>query len=252
MEWGAIQPLRLEAMTLRGLGSYLHGGRLEIRPLTILCGTNGSGKSTWFRMIELLRQSFEEGRLPFAFSDDLGCGEGDFHDYTNAFVKSEPNRHALLASPEKDREFGRLGTIGLHVVADLDIDLDDAAEPPPLPDLSEIAFDHDSVAQSFLWAGRCRRGTRLRLRMNDTTCDVAGLAKVPRRAELVIDDDFVITFEEISESSRFDAPDARTALSEAIPGRPWPEFSRFEAACTRAFWPGYESRDLTELAPKQA
>ena len=248
MEQGAIQPLRLEAMTLRGLGSYLHGGRLEIRPLTVLCGTNGSGKSTWFRMIELLRQSLEDGRLPFAFSDDLGCGEGDFHDYTNAFVKWEPDRHALLASPERDREFGRLGTIGLHIVADLDFDLDDAAEPPPLPDLSGIAFDQDSIAQSFLWAGRCRRGTRIRLRMNDTTCDVAGLIKVPRRAELVIDEDFVITFEEISESGRFDAPDTRAAISAAIRGRSWPEFSRFEAACTRAFLPGCESQDLAELA----
>ena len=40
-------PLRLTAMTLRGLGKYLHGQRLEIKPLTILCGENGSGKSTW-------------------------------------------------------------------------------------------------------------------------------------------------------------------------------------------------------------
>ena len=183
MERTEIQPLRLEAMTLRGLGSYLHGGRLEIRPLTVLCGTNGSGKSTWFRMIELLRRSLEEDKLPFAFIDDLACGEGDFHDYTNAFVKFEPDRHALLASPERDREFGRLGTIGLHMVADLDFDLDDVSEPSPLAGLSEITFDHDSIAQSFLWGGRCRRGTRFRLRMNDTTCDVAGLVKVPRCAE---------------------------------------------------------------------
>ena len=44
-------PLRLTAMTLRGLGPYLHGARLEIKPLTILCGENGSGKSTWFETI---------------------------------------------------------------------------------------------------------------------------------------------------------------------------------------------------------
>jgi len=40
--------LALRAITLRGIGSYLHGARLDIRPLMILCGTNGSGKSTWF------------------------------------------------------------------------------------------------------------------------------------------------------------------------------------------------------------
>ena len=44
-------PLRLTAMTLRGLGPYLHGARLEIKPLTILCGENGSGKSTWIEAI---------------------------------------------------------------------------------------------------------------------------------------------------------------------------------------------------------
>ncbi len=40
-------PLRLTAMTLRGLGPHLHGARLEIKPLTILSGENGSGKLTW-------------------------------------------------------------------------------------------------------------------------------------------------------------------------------------------------------------
>ena len=44
-------PLRLTAMTLRGHGPYLHGARLEIKPLTILCGENGSGNSTWIEAI---------------------------------------------------------------------------------------------------------------------------------------------------------------------------------------------------------
>jgi len=80
-------PLILEAMTLRGLGSYLHGARLEIRPLTILCGTNGSGKSTWFRMLKILKNSIESGKLPFSFEDDIGCGEGESHDYTNPLTR---------------------------------------------------------------------------------------------------------------------------------------------------------------------
>ena len=52
-------PLRLTAMTLRGLGPYLHGARLEIKPLTILCGENGSGKSTWIEMLRLLKSIVE-------------------------------------------------------------------------------------------------------------------------------------------------------------------------------------------------
>ncbi len=220
MEPGAIKPLRLEAMTLRGLGSYLHGGRLEIRPLTVLCGTNGSGKSTWFRMIDLLRQS--KNTLPFEFQEDVWHGEG-WHGYTNAFVEFEDDPCARLASAEQDREFGGLGTVGLHVVADLDFDLDGAAQSPRPEGLSEITFDHESVAQSFLWAGRCRRGTRFRLRMSNANSMSVPTSRLPRCAELVIGDDFVIRFE-----------------GTAVPGR-------FDAACTRAFWPGYESDDLTVL-----
>jgi len=41
----------LDAMTLRGIGSYLHGARMDINPLTILCRANGSGKSTWFKSL---------------------------------------------------------------------------------------------------------------------------------------------------------------------------------------------------------
>ena len=80
-------PLILEAMTLRGLGSYLHGAHLEIRPLTILCGTNGSGKSTWFRILKILQDSINSGRLPFSFEDDIGCGEGETHDCTNPLAR---------------------------------------------------------------------------------------------------------------------------------------------------------------------
>jgi signal recognition particle GTPase len=41
-----IAPLRLKEITLHGIGSYYKPARLEIKPLTILCGTNGSGKRT--------------------------------------------------------------------------------------------------------------------------------------------------------------------------------------------------------------
>ena len=34
-----VAPLRLHAITLHGIGSYRAAARLEIRPLTILCGT---------------------------------------------------------------------------------------------------------------------------------------------------------------------------------------------------------------------
>ncbi len=221
MEPGAIKPLRLEAMTLRGLGSYLHGGRLEIRPLTVLCGTNGSGKSTWFRAIDLLRRSLEEGKLPFSFVwPDTSCEGGYWHDFTNAFVKFEGARHALLASAESDREFGPLGTIGLHLVADVDFDLNEETQCPPPDNLCTIAIDEPSGPQAFLWSGRCSRGTRLRLRISDASSDTFWL---PRCVELLIGQALVIRFQETSERACY------------------------SASCTRAFWPGHLSDDLEHL-----
>ena len=52
-----MAPLRLHAITLHGIGSYRTAARLEIRPLTILCGTKGSGKSTWIKILTLLKES---------------------------------------------------------------------------------------------------------------------------------------------------------------------------------------------------
>ncbi len=59
-------PLVLTAMTLRGIGSYFAGSRLEIRPLTVLCGKNGSGKSTWLKVLNVLSDSLRAGKLPLA------------------------------------------------------------------------------------------------------------------------------------------------------------------------------------------
>jgi len=78
--------LRLTAMTLRGIGSYLHGARLDFKPLTVLCGKNGSGKSTWLQVLDMLRTwSFDDD---FPFRDIWTTDRRpDTHDFTNAAVK---------------------------------------------------------------------------------------------------------------------------------------------------------------------
>jgi len=63
-------PLRLTAMTLRGLGPYLHGARLEIKPLTILCGENGSGKSTWIEALRFLKLAAGDNEFPLKVHAD--------------------------------------------------------------------------------------------------------------------------------------------------------------------------------------
>lgn len=49
--------IQIDAITLRGIGPYFHEARLDIAPITILCGENGSGKSTWFRVLNLLAKA---------------------------------------------------------------------------------------------------------------------------------------------------------------------------------------------------
>lgn len=61
--------IRLDAITLNRTGSYFHPARLELRPLTILCGENGSGKSTWMKVLRFLRDVAHDEDFPFALSE---------------------------------------------------------------------------------------------------------------------------------------------------------------------------------------
>ena len=65
-------PLRLKKMTLRGIGPYLHGAELNIKPLTILCGENGSGKSTWLAALHAFKTATEATLFP-----SENCSEAD-------------------------------------------------------------------------------------------------------------------------------------------------------------------------------
>jgi predicted ATPase len=68
-----IAPFRLKEITLHGIGSYYKPARLEIKPLTILCGTNGSGKSTWMKVLSTLKEALEPLR-----NDDGRVQEADY------------------------------------------------------------------------------------------------------------------------------------------------------------------------------
>ena len=82
--------LRLDSMTLRGIGSYFQGAELKFRPLTILCGANGSGKSTWLDRIAMLQRSLSKGRLPFWFDTD----DNDIYDHQNGITNRADHRRA--------------------------------------------------------------------------------------------------------------------------------------------------------------
>lgn len=149
------QELALSSMTLRGVGSYFYGQRLDLRPLTILCGENGSGKSTWFNAWKLLRNSQRRREFPFGFASDAASF---WHDYTNSYLKTFPDH--CEQDPHADIEFGPYGTIGLHfeAVDDLVLNQDGLAG-------SIVPAENDSLPRTFLLGGRCPKGTRFRIRL---------------------------------------------------------------------------------------
>ena len=158
------KPIVLKAITLRGIGSYLHGERLDIRPLTILCGTNGSGKSTWFSILNLLRKSSEKGCLPFSLDDkahpQMGLSLAGRH--TNSFAElfadeegSETLHDFKARTISEDGKFGPLGTIGLETEVFRDDKL-----PHELPTTIK-----QSPLQAFFYYGQCRKGMQFRIRL---------------------------------------------------------------------------------------
>jgi hypothetical protein len=151
-------PLVLTAMTLRGVGSYLRGARLEVRPLKILCGKNGSGKSTWLKALNLLRASLKANRLPFGFA--VADWKSDDIQVTNAYYhRAYADAHAALADPTVTATYGPPGTIGLEFIAVHDLEL---------PELSPGRINVDTLSglpQEFLWLGKCPAGIRFRVRI---------------------------------------------------------------------------------------
>ncbi len=175
--------LILDAMTLRGVGPYGHGSRLEIRPLTILCGTNGSGKSTWLKALNLLARSHAKVMLPFEFDR---TDSGLWHDETNAMVRAEPEAPRLLRDAEADVRYGPLGTIGLEFVAATDLELSGSTT------VAAPRAEVGSPAQAFLCGGRCRKGTRFRLRLAHPTRNNDEDPPLDHLVELRLNDAFTL------------------------------------------------------------
>ncbi len=219
------------AITLRGIGSYLHGARLDIRPLTILCGMNGSGKSTWFKAMNMLKASTGDELFPFRWSNDI--------ELTNAFMQLElemgernKREYSFLKDESLHHDFGPPCTIGLEFEATQDL---------TLPQLEHNGIDLDAVRHPFLWWGQCARGTHFRIRLSHPTSAEDDLL-VPsfyHLVELRLDDELAIRF--FTSNHRSD---------------------RYTVECSAAFLPGLDavpenrmiqiaecSRELTDVSP---
>ena len=194
------KPLRLKAITLRGIGPYLYGARLEIRPLTVLCGENGSGKSTWLNVLNLLRNSVGTPCFPFKLTPGRKRELGSF---ANAFLYSlrpeitdDESREHYLAKldtsrmEDDERNFGPLGTIGIEAEVTGPLELPDGV----LGQFRELV--DPTPAQEMFWNFRWRPGTEIcvRLTLPELTMLSEGLI------ELVVDGEVVARFRKQSES----------------------------------------------------
>ena len=161
MEFRPQSPIVLDAITLRGIGSYLHGARLDIKPLTILCGENGSGKSTWLKALNILERSLESNRFPFGF--DISDWNPQDLQITNAVdhLVNVSNPTIIHDNTKALAEFGSPGTIGLelHVTRDLKL--------PAQEDDDDQS--NDRRFRRFLYGGICDADARIRLRVAHPT-----------------------------------------------------------------------------------
>ncbi len=146
-------------MTLRGIGSYLVGDRLEFKPLTVICGTNGSGKSTWLKALNVLTKSLALNRLPYGFE----VSDWDPNDikFTSAFYHLASEADAeKVADSERDDRFGPPGTVGLEIGCDNEVRVGTQHSPSDAT---------KNAAWNLLWAGVLSPGSRVRLRIAHPT-----------------------------------------------------------------------------------
>lgn len=69
----------MDKIRLINFRNIIDSGEIRLKPLTILVGTNGSGKSSFLRLFPLLQQSFLSAKKgPLLWYRDKGVDFGDF------------------------------------------------------------------------------------------------------------------------------------------------------------------------------
>jgi len=127
-----IAYLRLKQIDLHGVGSYLHPASLEIKPITILCGTNGSGKSTWMKALNAVQESLQK----------YESEQKDNYTSLSAFfartILDDNLRNAaagLVEIEDIDPEVGPPSSIGLHFTC---------VKPFRLPEIDDVELSDES------------------------------------------------------------------------------------------------------------
>lgn len=218
-------PIVIDAITLRGIGSYLHGARLEIKPLTILCGANGSGKSTWLKALNILADALSSNRFPFGFKDEDYDSQNI--QITNAFYHlADPDEFESLENPATTEEFGTPGTIGLEL---------HALESYEIPETNTIKDDAKGSAWKFLNKGHeAKSQFRLRIAHPTYKSDNTSTPILRHVVELQLNGKHILRMEkERDPLQKF----------EAEKSQPWRGHRPYALSCSRSFLSGSDDDD---------
>lgn len=142
----------MDAFRLRNLRTLVDTGFVDVKPLTVLLGTNSSGKSTFLRSFPLVRQSVEERtRGPILWYGRFV----DFGSFVDAKSRFNSERFIHVGNRFKfDRNRGVTGVPRLqrvmNVREDLDIINDIGIAATPGSESSYVAHWRCDVANSLI------------------------------------------------------------------------------------------------------
>jgi len=177
-----IAPFRLKEITLHGIGSYYKPTRLEIKPLTILCGTNGSGKSTWMKVLSTLKEALDPLR-----DDDGKIIESNYLGrLTSAMIKKDllnvnllwHNRFTDIHDPAWKTHEGPQGSFSVTYVCTKPVKLVDVYQAHP--DAHEIPV---------LQINELKRGDVISLRFTQSRLLREGKYQGPLGCQITINND---------------------------------------------------------------
>jgi len=157
-----IAPLRLKEITLHGIGSYYKHARLQIKPLTILCGANGAGKSTWMKVLSALKDAVKAPEdendkvVNERFFDRLNNAVNDRFLVNTALTEGENN---ISQDDGGDTYCGPFGSFSVTFTCVKPIKL------------TEFDLSRNSSGQtSVLKISELKRGDTVRLRFTQYKC----------------------------------------------------------------------------------
>lgn len=159
---------QLKAITLRGIGPYYCGSRLEIAPITILCGQNGTGKSTWMNSIRALKHISSNNNFPFEISQNNLPRVFDCPSILNSILMTAAENNyeyeeeareivRLTEQASKARQdddiYGPLGSIGLECLVLQNAYLKDNRWIRIFDDKKILSSDSDNILNMHIKAG---------------------------------------------------------------------------------------------------